>query len=47
MNSLEDKVAVSTDAAYVISGASGRRGKDKCRSRRHLIAAARRGHALD
>ena len=47
MNSLKDAVAVATDAMYVILGASGRLGKDKGSSRRHITAAMRRDHALD
>jgi len=47
VNSFKGKVAVSTDAMYVILGASGRLGEDKGSSRGHVTAATRRGHALD
>jgi hypothetical protein len=47
MNSPKDKAAVVTDAMHVVLGASGRLGKDKCSSGRHVTTATRRGHALD
>jgi hypothetical protein len=40
VNSLKGKVAVSTDGMYVISGASGRLGKDKGSRRRQITAAS-------
>jgi len=38
---------VDLNAVYVILEASGRLGKDKGNSGRHVTAATRRGHALD
>ncbi len=48
MNSLKAMSSpLVLDAVYVILGASGRLGKDKGSSGRHVTAATRRGHALD
>jgi hypothetical protein len=46
-NRFKVNVAVSSGAASAIPGSGEHLGKDTCGRRPHIVAATRRGHALD